>query len=374
VRSLALLSLLYQIDTFLPFVGNLRSMCARPSRRRLLQTLGLAAAGGLAGCSSDGQEQTPTVTGTPPGPEQPDAGEIPPYADFIPDSLDLVLCTVSDLQVEPGHRVGKPPEAVSDPLRYSSMSAASVGSGLELSVLGGALELPSPEFGFERRRLDTTSISRALAVGTVGVLELPVDLSGAIADAEDGTGTVEFEAEDRAVIADANGAVAGLTTDAVVFTPPLVDAGSPERIRDIVDTRAGARQPKHEADDGFASLLAEADTTGHLACGYAADRDLEAVAQARASSSPVSIPTEEFGGATGAVFRIDLDNGDDPQPASGVMQFPDGTSLDLEAATSSVGSAAADRSVTRDDGTVRVTGTYSWEALAAFEGTLADLL
>jgi|GEM_PF-5375945 hypothetical protein len=56
------------------------------------------------------------------------------------------------------------------------------------------------------------------------------------------------------------------------------------------------------------------------------------------------------------------------------MRFPEDASRDLVAATSSVGSAATDRSATRDGGTVRVTGRYSWAALAAFEETLADLL
>ncbi|MDS0282122.1 hypothetical protein [Haloarcula onubensis] len=347
-------------------------------------TLGLAAVGGLAGCSSDGGERTATTTatatGTPVEPQQTETGDLPPYANFVPDTADLVLLTTFDLQVESGHRVGSPPETVRDPLRYSSMTAAYVGSLLELSVVAGesgllaGSELPIADFGFESQRLDTSGVRRALTVGTVGVLELPVDLESAIADAEDGAGRVEFEAEDRAVIANPDGTRAGLTTDAVVFTPPTVDAESPERLRDIVDTRAGARPPKHEADDGFASLLANADATGSLACGYAPDGTVETLTGERASSSPVSLPTEGFGAATGAVFRIDLDNGDEPQPASGVMRFPEAASLDLEAATESVGSAAADRSVTTDGGTVRVTGAYSWDALSEFEGSLIDAL
>jgi len=348
-------------------------MCAHPSRRRLLQTLGLAAVGGLAGCSSDGTEQTtttPTATGTPVNPDQA-VGKLPPYADFIPDTADVVLGTMFDLEVEADHQIGRPPETVSDPLRYSAMTAAFAGSALELSVLGTALGLSGPGFGFDSSRLDTTEGQRALAVGPVGVLELPVDLSGAIADAKDGTGTVEFEAEDRAIIANSDGTVAGLTTDAVVFSPPRVDAESPERIRDIVDTRAGASQPKHEADDEFASLLSNADATGSLAFGYAPDSTLETVA---GELGPVSIPTAGFGAASGAVFRIDLDNGDPPQPGSGVVRFPADTSRDLVAATSSVGSAAADRSAARDGRTVRVTGTYSWDALSEFEGRLGDAL
>lgn len=347
-------------------------MCARPSRRQLVQTLGLAAVGGLAGCSDLVPDQTGTstttgtATGTPSGSDAVETGELPPYANFVPDTADVVLGTMFDLQVEDDHRIGPPPETVSDPLRYSSMTAAYVGSLLELSLYVGT------EFGFDTRRLGTSEIQRALAVGTVGVLELPVDLSGAIADAEDGAGTVEFEAEDRAIISKADGTLAGLTTDAMVFTPPRVDTESPERIRDIVDTRAGVRQPKHEVDDSFASLLAEAEATGSIAFGYAPDDALETLAGETSSSSPVAIPTEGFGSATGAVFRIDLQNGDQPQPASGLMRFPDDDNLDLESAAESVGSAATDRSLTRDGGTVRVTGTYSWDALSEFEGSLLD--
>ena len=342
-------------------------MCPRPSRRQLLRTLGLAAVGGLAGCSTGeqaGTETTPTATGTPGGSEAPASGELPPYADFVPDTTDIVLGTMFDLDVDSRHRIGPPPETVEDPLRYSSMTAAYVGSLVELSIFIGT------DFGFETRRLDTAGVQRALAVGTVGVLELPVDLSGALADAEDGAGTVEFEAEDRAIIDKPDGTRAGLTTDAVVFTPPRVDTESPERIRDIIDTRAGARQPKHESDDAFASLLTEADAAGSVAFGYAPDTALEALSGDTSSSSPVSIPTEGLGAATGAVFQIDLANGDPPQPADGVMRFPEDASVD--SVTEPVGSAATDRSVTRDGGTVRVTGEYSWDALSEFEGSLLD--
>ncbi|WP_277542618.1 hypothetical protein [Haloarcula laminariae] len=338
-------------------------MCARPSRRRLLRTLGLAAVGGLAGCSGGGQERTPTAhTDTPAGPRR--SVDLPPYATFVPDTTDAVLVTMSDRRVDSGHQVGSPPETVRDPLRYASMTAAYVGALLELSVYG-------TDFGFERGRLDVSGLRRALTVDTVGVLELPVDLSGAIADAKDGAGTVRFEGEGRAVIANADGAVAGLTTDAVVFTPPRLDTESPDRIREIVDTRAGARRPKHEADDGFASLVAEADATGSLACGYAPDSAVETLARGRAASSPVSLPTDGFGSATGAVFRIYLDNGEPPQPASAVMRFSDGATPD-SSATASVGSAATDRAVSRDGETVRITGTYGWDALGEFEGSLLD--
>jgi len=350
-------------------------MPARLSRRRLLQTFGLGAVCGLAGCSSDSQERTATTTATrTPVEPQRTAGDLPPYADFVPDTTDAVLCTTFDLQVESGHQVGSPPERVRDPLRYSAMSAATVGSLLRLGVVGSGLGLPGPEFGFDPVRLGTTEIARALTVDAVGVLELPVDLSGAIADARDGPGAVEFEADDRALVANEAGTVAGLTTDAVVFQPPTVDASSPDLVRDVVDTRAGARPPKHESDDAFASLLANADAAGSVACGYAPETTLGALQSETASSSPVSVPTGEFGAATGAVVQIDLDNGTPPQPGSAVMRFPDDASLDLVAATESVGSAAADRSVAIDGGTVRVAGTYSWDALSEFEGSPLEAL
>lgn len=338
-------------------------MCDSPTRRRLVRALGLAAVGGLAGCSSDDGERTATGTATPTGSRQ--SRDLPPYATFVPDTADAVLVTMSDLRVDSGHRVGSPPETVRDPLRYGSMTAAYVGSLLELSVYGTG-------FGFELGRLDISGVQRALTVGTVGVLELPVDLDGAIADAKDGDGTVRFEADDRALITDADGALAGLTTDAVVFTPPRVGTESPDRVRAIVDTRAGVRRPKHETDDAFASLLAEAGDGGSLACGYAPDGAVETLARARTASTSVSIPTGDFGAATGALFRIDLDNGEPPQPATGLMRFPEDTGLDPVAATESVGSAATDRAVTRGDRTVRVTGTYDWDALAEFEGSLLD--
>lgn len=343
----------------------MRTLC---SRRRVLAALGLAATGSLAGCSSgDESDRTPTATGTPTESGGPSSG-LPAYADFVPPTDDgSVLFTQFDLAIEDGRQIGAPPETATDPLRYNSVTAAYVGGLLDLALLF------SVDTGFGLGRLGTKQ--RALGIGTLGALAYDsVDLSGALSDvrADDSGATVRFEADDRAVVESAGGFVVGLTTDAVVFQPEP-GVGSPDLLRSIVDARAGASQPKHAVDDGFASLLRRADTTGSVAVGYAPDSELGTLLGSRGSSADLARPTDGFEAATGGVFRIDLQNGEPPQPASATVTFPDSGLADAETVGASVGSAAAEQSVTADGRTVRVTGTYDWDALSEFEGNpLAD--
>ena len=75
-------------------------MDERHSRRHVLQTLGAAAVGGLAGCTGDGAT-TPTATGTPTPTPEPTGG-IPGYADFVPAGDGPVAFTMWDLDIEGG--------------------------------------------------------------------------------------------------------------------------------------------------------------------------------------------------------------------------------------------------------------------------------
>lgn len=328
------------------------------SRRQLLAALGLAATGSLAGCPSE-KGATPTPTAEPTATPTPSPAEsLPPYADFVP-ALDgePVLFTAFDLAIEPGHRITTLPSTPSDPLRYNSLVGAYVEYLTSLLTLG--LRYP-----FEDARLDTTDRERVLNVEGIGIQQLPVDLSGAVADAEDGDAEIQFEADDRAVIAGADGTTFGLTTGALVF--PVVDDGTDGLVRDIVDARAGASDPRHAVDDDFDTLLRRGDTAGSLACGHAPDSDLATMLADRAETFSVDLPTDGFDTATGALFHIDLDNGDPPQPASGTIRYPDDEAVDT-GALSSLGSAAENRALTADGRTVQFTGEYSWDALRDFE-------
>lgn len=151
----------------------------------------------------------------------------------------------------------------------------------------------------------------------------------------------------------------------VVWPAVRATAPLPDFVRDTVDTRAGAHRNTNPT-----RRLCRCSRRPPLPGVSRSDTSLKTLAGERTSSSPVSIPTDGFGAATGAVFRIDLDNGEAPQPGSGVMRFPADSSFDLAAAVSSVGSAATDRSVIRDGRTVRITGSYSWDALHKFEGSV----
>lgn len=326
------------------------------SRRRVLEAVGLAAAGGLAGCAEDGAT-TPTATGTPTA-TPTEQSAIPSYADFVPDGDGPVGFTMWDLDIEPGHRISTVPEEPTDPLRYGS----TLGAYVEF-LTGGFMQMLT--YPFDADRLDTGGRERTLNVNGVAVQELPVDLSGAIADAESGDATVQFEADDRAVIAGSTGGTFGLTEDALAF-PVVSAADATALVRDVVDTRAGAATPRHETDDSFAALLRAGDTTGSVACGYGPETDLSSVVGAE-SSLGISLPAEGYEAASGAVFHIDLDNGDPPQPASGTVRYADESSVDAES-LSSLGSAAENRELTQDGQTVRVTGEYSWESLSAFDG------
>jgi hypothetical protein len=103
-----------------------------------------------------------------------------------------------------------------------------------------------------------------------------------------------------------------------------------------------------------------------VACGYGPDTDLSLVGGG--DSLGISLPAGGFDAASGALFHIELDNGDPPQPSSGTVRYAEDTAVDTEA-LSSLGSAAANRDLTQDGRTVRVAGEYSWEDLSAFDGT-----
>ena len=326
------------------------------SRRRVLATLGLAATGGLAGCAEDGT--TPTATASPTG--TPAVGaSIPAYADFVPDWDGPVGFTMWDLDIEGGHRITTVPEETTDPLRYGSL----LGAYAEF-LTGGYMQMLS--YPFDPGRLDTTDRARTLNVNGVAVQELPVDLAGAVADAEDESGaTIQFEADDRAIIEGDSGAVFGLTADALAIPVLTDDADGPQLVRDILDTRTGAATPRHEAHEGFAALLRAGDTTGSVACGHAPDTDVAALVS-DGSSVGVPLPTAGVESALGALFHIDLDNGEPPQPASATIRYPADVAVET-GSQSSLGSAARNRELTEDGRTVRVTGEYSWAALDEFD-------
>jgi len=265
-----------------------------------------------------------------------------------------------DTDIEDDHQIGQLPPEPTDPLRYNAMTGAYVAQ-----FIGTVLSVTN--FGFADSRIEAASTERMLGVGSVGIREAPVDLDGALSDAEGSDAEIQFEADDRAVIASPAGPVAGLTTDAIVVAP-AGQSGATALLRDILDSRTGASQPKYDVGDSFASLPRRADTTRSVAGGYAPERDLSTMIGNR-SVGTFDLPTDGFGSATGALFAMTLDNGSEPQPASATITYPAADAIDGETLTSSLGSAAQRPSYTRADQTVRVTGTYSWESVSAFEGT-----
>ncbi|MFB6082766.1 MAG: hypothetical protein ABEJ94_00805 [Halorientalis sp.] len=361
----------------------------RLDRRSVVQCLGLAAAGGLAGCSGsqDGSTDTPeqstgensTPTGTA-GAVTPDesfavengtisAGELPPYADLLPTiGDDALLFSAFGTETESGHEIGETPAEPTDPLRFDGLAGAVTGR-----VLGAFLL--STDFGFRVRRLGIDGTKRVLSVGGVGVQVLPVDFAGAMADLESADVSIRFRADDRAVFVGPEGDVFGLTADALVFASAEQRSGSfspVERIRAIVDARTGAERAKHETDEGFARLLRHAGTGGSVAGAYAPTSDLATLVEGRtgdASPARVRFVTDGFGAATAGLFRMGLTNGDAPQQARGTLFYPTPDAIDEDALTTTVGAAATDRSYVRDGTTVRASGSYSWETLSEFEAS-----
>jgi len=111
--------------------------------------------------------------------------------------------------------------------------------------------------------------------------------------------------------------------------------------------------------------LRAGDTIGSVACGHAPDTDVAALVS-EGSSVGVPLPTAGVESALGALFHIDLDNGEPPQPASATIRYPADVAVDT-GSLSSLGSAARNRELTEDGRTVRVTGEYSWAALDEFD-------
>jgi hypothetical protein len=227
-----------------------------------------------------------------------------------------------DLDIEGGHRISTAPEEPTDPLRYGSVAGAYVEF-----LTGGFMQMLS--YPFDAERLDTAERERTLNVNGIAVQELPVELSGALDDAESG----EFDGT---------------------------------QVRDIVDARVGAATPRHETDDGFATLLWAGETTGSIACVHAPETDISALVSEESSVGVPLLPTDGLESASGAVFHIDLDNGDPPQPASATIRYPEASSVDTESLPP-LGSAAQNRDLTQDGRTVLVTGEYSWAALSEFD-------
>ncbi|RXK49237.1 hypothetical protein [Halorientalis pallida] len=358
------------------------------ARRSVLRIAGLTVAGGLAGCSgsSDSEssptDQPPATDGGEPTGTEPtatldaepvavedgtvSAGELPPYADLLPATEDALLFAVFGTETESGHEIGATPDEPSDPLRFDGLSGAVTGRVLAAFLL-------STDFGFRVDRLGIDETERVLSVGGVGVQVFPVDFEGAMADLEDADVSMRFQADDRAVFVGPEDDVFGLTADALVFAGAEQGSGSfdpVDRIRAIVDARTGAERPKHETDDDFAQFLRHAETGGSVAGGYAPNADLETLVGDRASDaspSRVNLVTDGFGAATAGVFRMGLHNGDAHQPARGTLFYPNRDAIDEDALTTTVGAAATNRSYVRDGTTVRVEGSYSWDALSEFE-------
>ncbi|WP_424019145.1 hypothetical protein ACOZ4N_06640 [Halorientalis pallida] len=357
-------------------------------RRSVVRCLGLAAAGGLAGCSGspDGSPDTATDTrGDKSSPTETDAtatsaaesvavesgtisaGELPPYADLLPAlDDDSLVFAVFGTETESGHKIAATPDEPSDPLRFDGLAGAVTGRVLAAFLL-------STDFGFRVDRLGIDETKRVLSVGGVGVQVFPVDFEGAMADLEGADVSMRFQSDDRAVFVGPEDDVFGLTADALVFAGAEQRSGSfdpVERIRAVVDARTGAERPKHETDAEFATLLRHAEDGGSVAGAYAPDADLATLIADRTSDgsqSRVNLVTDGFEAATAGVFRMGLNNGDAPQPARGTLFYPDRDAIDADALTATVGAAASNRSYVRDGSTVRVEGSYSWAALSEFE-------
>lgn len=329
------------------------------TRRRLLAGVAGAGAAALGGCvgtiegvvgGDGGSLQEGTV----------ETGSVPPYATLVPATGGTARLTAFEPGTDDGHTLADLPDEPTDPLRYDAAS------GAVAARVFGTFMLGRGDAGFSVDRLGIDGTTRVVGVDGVGVQVMPVDVDGLRADAAENDLEVVADAGDRIVFRGRQGTAFGATPDAFVAGTAEAPFDSLARVRQVVEARAGATERLVDADDGFRSLLATGDTTGSVACAYAGDGSVDSLVAATGGLS-VDFLTDGFGRATGAVAHLTTANGDPPQPATMTIEFPDAAAIDGDALTGSIGTAASDTAYVRDGTTVRVSGSYTWDDLSAFD-------
>lgn len=288
-------------------------------------------------------------------------GSVPPYASLVPATDGTVHLTAYDLETDEGHTLGVLPEEPTDPLRFDGASgvvAARVYATFVLG-LGGA--------GFSPERFDLNAAARVVTVDGVGAQVMPVNVDGLRSDAAENDLDVVVDENDHLVFRGQEGNAFGATSDVFVAGSAEASFDSLPRVRRVVEARTGTADRLVDTDDDFRSLLAVGDTTGSVACAYAGERSVASFAESTADGLSVDFLTAGVEPATGAVAHLTTKNGDPPQPATMTAAFPDSEAIDADAITGSLGTAASDTAFVRDGTTVRVSGSYSWEALSAYD-------
>lgn len=338
-------------------------MSDETTRRRWLAGLAGASTAALSGCvgtiegavGGDGGDASGLRDGTV------ERGAVPPYASLVPVGEGTARLTAFDLETDENHVLGALPEEPTDPLRFDAASGA-----VAARVVGNFL-LGLGDSGFSPDRFEIGASTHLVGVDGVGAQLMPVDVDGLRSDAAENDLETRLNEGDRLVFRGRAGNAFGATPDTFVVGPAEAPFDPLSRVRRVVEARAGATERLVEADDAFRSLLATGETSGSVACAYAGDGTVESLVASTGGGLSVEFLTSGFGTATGAVAQLTTANGDPPQPATMTIEFPDGGAIDGDALTGSLGTAAGDTASVRDGTTVRVSGTYTWDDLAAFD-------
>ncbi|WP_265111636.1 hypothetical protein [Halosolutus halophilus] len=335
-------------------------------RRRVLHLLGVGTGTTLlAGCSESSDD------GTDPGGESSDDdgesdGELPRYASLLPENDEsryfygaIDQETIAALRDDESPEDGAEP---SDPL---------LGNPIAFTFnyyLFGLGQLADSSSFDPYRENDETDDGTGAFVFVDGVYAL----AGSYAfddlrtDLEDAGYDVETDAETYAVYTDPDsGEVVGVSDEVFAFSYP--NATDPDfdpvtAVERTVATAAGDREPKHETDDEFASLIRTGEDDGITLCLYTTDDEFDAETLSNDRSDDADGPTFEFAaftGSTGIHQRLSIVEDDVGARATSVVDYSSDDLVDEDRLESELGSDADTVTVDRVGTTVTVDAEYA---------------
>ncbi|MFC4541711.1 hypothetical protein ACFO5R_07200 [Halosolutus amylolyticus] len=338
-------------------------------RRKALHLLGAGAGTALlAGCSESSDD-----TGTNPddessGDDQP-TGELPSYAPILPETDDqqyfygaIDQATIAALRDDEGPEDGAEP---TDPLLANPVAFT---FNYYLFGLSQLAESASFEPYRENDRTDDGNGAFVFVDGTYA-LKGTYAFDGFTSDLEDAGYDVETEAETYAVYTDPDsGEVVGVSDKVFAFSYP--NANDPDfdpitSVERTVATAAGDREPKHETDDEFESLVRAGENDGIAVCLYTTDDEFDEDTLSNETSEDGSDgPTFDFtafAGAAGVQQRLSITEDDVAARATSTVVYSSDDRVDETGLESELGTDADTTSVDRDGTSVTVTADYAGE-------------
>jgi len=335
-------------------------------RRQTLQLLGAGTGAALlAGCSESSDETGGSTDEEAAGDDQ-QAGDLPPYATVLreTDTSDyfygaIGFETMDALIEDEDDQGGTEP---SDPLLGNPILVAFLCS-----------------FGFTR--LTQSASAEAFVANnetedgeTLVFVEGVYAFSGQYAfdDLTSDLDTAGYTAErveaEYAVYSDPDsGEYVGVTDEVFAFASPNDDSDFDpgEAVERTVATAAGEREPKHETDADFESLLRAGETDDITLCLYTSDDEFTPETltddQPEDDADGLTYAFDAFAGASGVHQRLSLGGTDGTTRGTAVVDYSTDDRVDRELLESTLGTDADTVSVDETDTMITISGEYTDE-------------